>query len=369
MPEILHFKSLKDSLKDPQFFISDFAKFDRPPQLHLCFCSLDDYIMKYGRLPRPHHEQDAADFSIIVNVSNKASNEPIDISEMIVKEFAYQAQGDIPAMNAVVGGLVAQEMLKACSGKFTPLQQFFYFDSLESLPTSSPRSQEFCAPQNSPYDGQIAVFGSEFQKKIGNARQFLVGSGAIGCEMLKNWALMGLGVGPEGAVYVTDMDTIEKSNLNRQFLFRPWDVKKLKSECAVEAIQKMNSETIDRYHAFADRVGGDTENIFNDAFWNKLSGVTNALDNVDARKYVDRRCVFFRKPLLESGTLGTKGNTQVVLPHLTESYSSSNDPPEKSIPLCTLKSFPNAIEHTIQVQYRVILVGKGIICRLFCSAG
>jgi ubiquitin-activating enzyme E1 len=52
--------------------------------------------------------------------------------------------------------------------------------------------------------------------------------------------------------------------------------------------------------------------------------------------------------LLESGTLGTKGNTQVIIPHVTESYSSSSDPPEKSIPYCTLKNFPNAIEHTIQ---------------------
>ncbi len=63
---------------------------------------------------------------------------------------------------------------------------------------------------------------------------------------------------------------------------------------------------------------------------------------------MDRRCVYYEKPLLESGTLGTKANTQVVVPHLTESYSSSQDPPEKSIPVCTLKNFPNAIEHTIQ---------------------
>lgn len=76
--------------------------------------------------------------------------------------------------------------------------------------------------------------------------------------------------------------------------------------------------------------------------------MTNALDNVVARQYMDRRCVFYRKPLLESGTLGTKANTQVVVPHLTESYSSSQDPPEKSIPSCTVKNFPNAIEHTIQ---------------------
>lgn len=70
--------------------------------------------------------------------------------------------------------------------------------------------------------------------------------------------------------------------------------------------------------------------------------------------YVDRRCVFYRKPLLESGTWGTKGNVQVVIPFLTESYSSSQDPPEKRIPICTLKNFPNAVEHTLQVISRVV---------------
>lgn len=40
--------------------------------------------------------------------------------------------------------------------------------------------------------------------------------------MLKNWAMMGLGT--NGSIFVTDMDTIEKSNLNRQFLFRSKDI-------------------------------------------------------------------------------------------------------------------------------------------------
>ena len=97
-----------------------------------------------------------------------------------------------------------------------------------------------------------------------------------------------------------------------------------------------------------NRVGPETETVYTDEFFNKLDGVANALDNIEARTYMDRRCVFYRKPLLESGTLGTKGNTQVVVPYLTESYSSSQDPPEKSIPICTLKNFPNAIEHTLQ---------------------
>jgi len=56
-------------------------------------------------------------------------------------------------------------------------------------------------------------------------RYFLVGAGAIGCEMLKNWAMMGVGCGKDGSVLVTDMDHVEKSNLSRQFLFRPKDVK------------------------------------------------------------------------------------------------------------------------------------------------
>lgn len=51
-----------------------------------------------------------------------------------------------------------------------------------------------------------------------------MGAGAIGCELLKNFAMIGLGCGEGGEIVVTDMDTIEKSNLNRQFLFRPWDV-------------------------------------------------------------------------------------------------------------------------------------------------
>lgn len=60
-----------------------------------------------------------------------------------------------------------------------------------------------------------------------------------------------------------------------------------------------------------NRVGPETEHIYDDSFFERLDGVANALDNVDARIYMDRRCVYYRKPLLESGTLGTKGNTQV----------------------------------------------------------
>lgn len=62
-------------------------------------------------------------------------------------------------------------------------------------------------------------------------------------------------------------------------------------------------------HVF--QLGIETETFFDEDFWESLDCVVNALDNVEARLYVDSKCVDFARPLLESGTLGTKGNTQV----------------------------------------------------------
>lgn len=348
MPKILNFEKFSDQLKKPELLISDFAKFDRPQQLHVGIQALHEFANKHkGEFPRPHHESDANEVYQIAQGLAGQGEEKVELDEKLIKELSYQARGDLSPVAAFFGGMAAQEVLKSVSGKFHPIVQFLYFDSLESLPTSTTRSEEQCAPIGSRYDGQIAVLGKEYQEKLGNVKEFLVGAGAIGCEMLKNWAMMGLGVGPKGKIWVTDNDQIEKSNLNRQFLFRPADVGKLKSDAAARAVQAMNPDLNGKIVHMQDKVGPETEHIFNESFWENLDAVTNALDNVEARTYVDRRCVFFRKSLLDSGTLGTKGNTQVVIPHITESYSSSQDPPEKSFPMCTLRSFPNRIEHTI----------------------
>ena len=187
-----------------------------------------------------------------------------------------------------------------------------YYDAVECLPEDvATLTEEECAPQGSRYDRQIAVFGQKFQKKLGEQKYFVVGAGAIGCELLKNFAMMGLGC-DGGSVTVTDMDMIEKSNLNRQFLFRSWDINKHKAVTAVAAVHAMNPQA--NYKSMELRVGAESENIYNDDFFEPLDGVANALDNVEARTYMDRRCVYYNKPLLESGTLGTKGNTQVVIP-------------------------------------------------------
>lgn len=82
----------------------------------------------------------------------------------------------------------------------------------------------------------ILIYNKKFYKLIifsGDLKYFIVGAGAIGCELLKNFAMLGVGTG-KGQIYVTDMDLIEKSNLNRQFLFRPHDVQQPKSATAAK---------------------------------------------------------------------------------------------------------------------------------------
>lgn len=337
MPVKTSFKPLEEAAKDPQFVITDFAKIDRMDTIRACFSALHDF--RNGEIPKAGSIDDANEFAKLVKV---VEGEPVG---KVVEAFARTCAGNLSPMAAGIGGIAAQEVLKAVSGKFMPIRQFLVFDCMECLPSSLP-SEEECTAVGSRYDGQIAVFGRSFQDKISNLRYFLVGAGAIGCEMLKNFGMMGVGSGSDGGVYVTDMDTIEKSNLSRQFLFRNSDIGKAKSTAAATALLRMNPSI--NVEAYETRVGPDTEGVFDDDFWESLSGVCNALDNLQARMYVDQRCVYYKKSLLESGTLGTKGNIQVVVPGLTESYGSSRDPPEKTIPMCTLKNFPYRIEHTLQ---------------------
>lgn len=304
MPKTFSFKSLADAKKEPPFLITDFSKFESAPQLHLAFEALDEFVTQNGRLPAPWSEKDAKTFLNLATVRNA----DITVDEKLLTTFAKICSGELCPVNAVIGGTIAQEVLKACSGKFTPIQQYFYFDAVECLPEND-LTEEECKPLGTRYDKQIAVFGKDIQEKLSNLRFFIVGAGAIGCEHLKNFAMMGIGGGKKGELIITDMDLIEKSNLNRQFLFRPQDVQKSKSQTAAAAIRVMNQDINITSHE--NRVGPETENIYNDEFFEKLDGVANALDNVDARIYMDRRCVYYRRMLIDSGTLGTMGNVQV----------------------------------------------------------
>ncbi|XP_023532141.1 ubiquitin-activating enzyme E1 1-like [Cucurbita pepo subsp. pepo] len=346
-PKVLNFKPLREAINDPgDFLLSDFSKFDRPPLIHLAFLALDKFVTELGRFPVAGSEDDAQKLiSVASNMNESLGDGRVeDINLKLLRHFAFGAKAVLNPMAAMFGGIVAQEVLKACSGKFHPLVQFFYFDSVESLPTEALDASEF-RPLNSRYDAQISVFGSKLQKKLENAQVFMVGSGALGCEFLKNLALMGVSCSNEGKLTITDDDVIEKSNLSRQFLFRDWNIGQNKSTVAASAAVAINRHL--NIEALQNRVSPETENVFNDSFWENLSVIVNALDNVNARLYVDQRCLYFQKPLLESGTLGAKCNTQMVIPHLTENYGASRDPPEKQAPMCTVHSFPHNIDHCL----------------------
>jgi ubiquitin-activating enzyme E1 len=77
--------------------------------------------------------------------------------------------------------------------------------------------------------------------------------------------MLGLGTAGDGQIYVTDMDSIEKSNLNRQFLFRAKDVEQLKSVTAAAAVKNMNPDV--RITAYSNRVGPETESVFSPDFY------------------------------------------------------------------------------------------------------
>ena len=181
---------------------------------------------------------------------------------------------------------------------------------------------------------------------LGNLNIFMVGCGALGCEFIKNFALLGVACGPNGKLIVTDNDRIEVSNLARQFLFRDENVGQPKSVAADGRAKLMNKDI--NVEARQTLVGTDTEDIFDEEFWGGLDLVCNALDNMKARFYVDDRCVLFEKPLLESGTMGTSANVDVVVPHMTKSYKDGGTAAEGGgIPMCTLRNFPHLIDRKL----------------------
>ena len=276
--------------------------------------------------------------------------------------LARYSGAELQPVSVFMGGVCAQEIVKHC-GKYTPIDQWLHFDFIEVLPRLTPPDN--CS-RNCRYDHNISIFGAAMQSKLLNARTFMVGCGALGCELMKNFAMLGLGCGKKGLITVTDGDRIEVSNLNRQFLFRKQHVKKSKSLTAAESVKSMNPDiNIDALELLATN---ETESVFDEDFWTRsgvakrngsynnrggadgLDFVVNALDNVKARKYVDSQCVLYHKALFESGTEGTKFNTQVIIPGVTVSYDEGEpDAIEgEAIPMCTLRNFPSTIVHCIE---------------------
>jgi len=333
--------------------------------------ALDAFVRRHGRLPSKSRavgqRTDAERFrSLVRRTANEddgagdSSTKPDEKRrwESLVDQFARTCRAKFAPVQALSGALGAQEALKAATGLYNPVRQFLLYDCDEVLqgdPSEGADDDEEVEGGTTETacdlpKGQTYILGERTSRKLAGSRLFLVGAGAIGCELLKNLAAMGAGTNGEGRIVLTDMDTIEKSNLSRQLLFRDHDVGEFKSVAARTATSRFNPRT--RVEAHTCRVGEEEEGgggPFDDDFWSVgCDVVLNALDNVEARLFVDSMCVAHGLGMVDAGTLGPKGNVQAVVPGLSESYGSSADPPEPNVPVCTLKNFPYEIAHTIQ---------------------
>ncbi|KJP88029.1 hypothetical protein AK88_02304 [Plasmodium fragile] len=352
-------ETIYEDVPPPQsFLISDYAKFDMSNQLHYAIQALKKFEAENNNVLPQNCEEEVVEkvfkIAVSLNEGDKEMKKTYAVEEVkkeVVLKVVKYCTSHLAPVASFFGGLLAQEVIKY-TGKYMPIYQLLYMDFFECISLGS-EGESICikneeiAKENSKNDNVISVFGKSFQKRLNQLNVFLVGSGALGCEYAKLFSLLDMcSGGANGKLTITDNDNIEVSNLNRQFLFRRENVGKSKSLVAGGIIKKKNKNMC--VESLETKVGPENENIFNEHFWTKQHMIVNALDNIQARQYIDNKCVWYSKPLFESGTLGTKGNVQIVLPFLTQSYNDSYDPPEDSIPLCTLKHFPYDIVHTIE---------------------
>ncbi|KAI8055818.1 hypothetical protein BDF22DRAFT_763321 [Syncephalis plumigaleata] len=174
----------------------------------------------------------------------------------------------------------------------------------------------------------------------------VVGAGGLGCEILKNLALSGF-----RDIHVIDMDTIDVSNLNRQFLFRASDVGKSKAETAAEFIMRRVP------HCTVTPYFGKIQDKDED-YYMQFNVVICGLDSVEARRWMNATLVQMfdsespesLKPLVDGGTEGFRGQARVILPTISSCYECSLDmlTPQTVYPVCTIANTPRLPEHCIE---------------------
>ncbi|KAJ7055289.1 hypothetical protein C8F01DRAFT_1160039 [Mycena amicta] len=349
MPQTVSFRSLHDCLESPRIFTPDAhpETLSRAQIIHRGFRALSQFRAQNPdrRLPRVRNDGDAAR---VLSIATTAGPIDSEMSHQIITEMAYQARGSVPPFNALLGALAAQQAIAACAKRFTPLHsgigQLFYLDALDCLPSPpSLPTEADCAPDDerlgSRYDGQIAVFGRQFvEEKVMRSRQMLVGAGAVGTEVLRNWALMGVGVlsTEKPSLHIIDPDTVERHNLALSGgLFCSSDSGKMKADVVKEAMGEINPDLLTNVHAhtcsFASSHSGFSDAAFHEDFFATIDGITTAVENLATRVQPRRR----PPPLYEKPLIGHRHRR------------ASKDRQRREIPTGTITNSRNRMEHTV----------------------
>ncbi|CAH2350126.1 ubiquitin-activating enzyme E1-like [[Candida] railenensis] len=183
------------------------------------------------------------------------------------------------------------------------------------------------------------VLGEDRYQKVQGSTVLMVGAGGIGCELLKNLMLSGY-----GTIHIVDLDTITLSNLNRQFLFRKGDIDQSKSITIKKAVESFNFHGTKLISHHGNIM--DTDQFPID-WWDQFSYIFNALDNLEARRYVNKMALFLKKPVMESGTTGFDGYVQPIFPYKTECFDCQPKATPQTFPVCTIRSTPSKPIHCI----------------------
>lgn len=139
------------------------------------------------------------------------------------------------------------------------------------------------------------------------------------------------------------MDTVDLSNLNRQFLFSREHIKQPKAIVAAQTASKFNP-SVNIVPHFSDI---KNTSLFTVEWFRSFDIVYNALDNADARSYVNRMCLVTNTPLIECGTAGYNGQTQPIMNGITECYDCRKKETPKTFAVCTIRSTPSQPIHAI----------------------
>ncbi|XP_954586.1 ubiquitin-activating enzyme e1, putative [Theileria annulata] len=175
----------------------------------------------------------------------------------------------------------------------------------------------------------------EYYEYLNNASILLVGAGGIGCEVIKNLMLNGV-----KKLTIVDMDTIDVSNLNRQFLYLPEHVNKYKAEVARMRALEINPKS-EVKSLVCDVNSWEPNDLL------QYDVVLNALDNIKARSHINYCCIQSGVPLIESGSTGYNGQVYPIVKDMTKCYECDPLPKTSSIPVCSIRQIPEKPTHCI----------------------